>query len=464
MSKHLLGDFQEAMDYLNQAQSLGIKPGLERISALLAALGNPEQQIPTIHIAGTNGKGSTSSICTHVLASADYKVGWFTSPYLERFHERIRIITGKQGLKEFKANPSSAEISDEKFRSILSKVVQEAKRLYEKTGDAATEFELLTAVAFVYFADANCDYLVLETGLGGRLDSTNVVTKPLACLITALGYDHMERLGNSLAEIAFEKAGIIKREVPVFLTRIADCEHNEQEAAEARKVISKRASELKAPLTEVGYTDITERTLLPDGQSFRLLGEQFTLKLEGKHQLLNASLAITALQSLKLIDIDQLKDGVEATTWAGRLELIAKEPDILLDGAHNLQGCQVLRNYLNERYAEQEIILVLGILQDKQVEQMLDVLLHGSYKIAELVVTEPPIARSMEATKLLQLCEQKMVSKKGQKCHYNKQTDAVAAVQLALDIQAEKAQRAVVVAGSLYLVGAVRPFISKLRG
>ncbi|HAL74474.1 MAG TPA: bifunctional folylpolyglutamate synthase/dihydrofolate synthase, partial [Clostridiales bacterium] len=217
-------NFDEARDWLSSSLAFGIQMGLHRMNRLMDLLGHPEKDLRCIHIAGTNGKGSVSSYCAAILAAAGHRTGVFTSPYLERLTERIRVIEGLHGLQQLQADERAGEIEPADFAAALSQVRSAVSQMLADGYEHPTEFELLTAAGFLHYANKHCDVVVLETGLGGRLDSTNIISQPLACLITALGFDHMDRLGNTMAEIAAEKAGIIKPGCPVFFYNPYDLE------------------------------------------------------------------------------------------------------------------------------------------------------------------------------------------------------------------------------------------------
>ena len=255
---------QNAPEFLQTANKFGIKLGLERMNSLLEKLSHPEKHLSAFHIAGTNGKGSVSAYCTSMLAWDGKKVGLYTSPFLERFSERIRIIDGREGLLSWEKDDTYGEIDPDSLRRLSDLVESKVKELLEEGQEHPTEFELVTAVAFLYFAEKNCDVVVLETGLGGRLDSTNVIEKPEACIITALGYDHTDRLGNTLGEIAGEKGGIIKKGCPVFAMDTYQREVLPEEAEQAKIVLEKIAKEKNAPLTwNIGNRKICVSVLLP---------------------------------------------------------------------------------------------------------------------------------------------------------------------------------------------------------
>ena len=235
---------------MQSALSFGIKPGLERMLELSRYLGRPEQKLRVFHLAGTNGKGSTSSYLTHILASGGYRVGWFTSPYLERFTERIRVLSGAADLAAYDRDEKAGEIGEIDFARIMSTISQAVTDMLATGQEHPTEFELITAAAMLWFAEQNCDYVVLETGLGGRLDATNICNQPEAVIITSLGYDHMDRLGTTIAEIATEKAGIFKKGTPVYAYDPAASYLSVTEQDIVRT--DEKAAELSCPLTWIG--------------------------------------------------------------------------------------------------------------------------------------------------------------------------------------------------------------------
>ena len=337
-------DYDQAKAYLSSSLTYGIKMGLHRMNRLMELLHHPEKALRCIHIAGTNGKGSVSSYCAAILSAAGQKTGVFTSPYLVRLTERIRVIDGLPGLNALLADESAGEIAPDDFAAVMTSVRAAVDQMLAEGGEHPTEFELLTAAGFLYFAAAGCDVVVLETGLGGRLDSTNIIGHPLACLITALGFDHMDRLGGTLAEIAAEKAGIIKRGCPVFLYNPLDLELSRSDAAAALQVIVHHCEEQNAPLKLIQRSEIDVLDYGWEGQTFTDRTSSLTLQtsLLGLFQPMNAALAARACLSLGLASPGQIRQGIALARWPARLEMLRRHPPILLDGAHNPQGCQAL--------------------------------------------------------------------------------------------------------------------------
>lgn len=350
------------MDYLNSfsmfKQDGGYRPGLGRVQAALDRLGNPEKALKVIHIAGTNGKGSTSAMLSSVLKHAGYQAGLYTSPHLQHFSERFRI--------------NGVPISDADLEQLtwqIKPVIEEISGIPDL--GQPSYFEVITVLAFLYFAYKKVDVLVLEVGLGGRLDATNVVD-PLVSVITTIGFDHMEYLGNTLGLIATEKAGIIKEGRPVVVG-VKD----EEAFVAIEKVAKEKHAPLYAPVRTSSW-ELVEETLRLQKVDLKL-GQQSYPGLEigllGEHQVRNAILAIQTIELLKAhfpkIDDAAIRKGVATVKWPGRLELAYENPPVLLDGAHNIEGIEALAEFLERvkgKYAN--LYLVMSILKDKDVEPM----------------------------------------------------------------------------------------------
>ena len=453
-------NYAEARDYIRQALTFGIRLGLERMASLMARLGHPEQSQQVIHIAGTNGKGSVTSFCATILAAADFRVGVYTSPYIERFTERIRVVEGRRGLDQLESDETAGEIGQEEFAGLMTRIRATVDQMLAAGEEHPTEFELITACAFLYFAQQNCDYIVLETGLGGRLDSTNVVTNPVRVIITALGYDHQDRLGNSLQEIAAEKAGIIKPGRPVWLYNpLAAVQHNLAEAQGALDVIRARCSALDAPLTILDPACVQLQSYHLNGQTFTYAGIPYKTQLLGLFQPLNAALALAACQDL--VPAAALAEGIRRTRWPARLEHFLT-PDgipVLLDGAHNPQGCTALGDALDRLLPDQQIVFLVGLLADKDYASMLRGLFAArSFMPAALICVTPDNPRALPAQDLAQvIAELKIVPANGYNGRdmipaYDCPADGlVQALALAASLKAP-----VCAFGSLYLVGQLR--------
>ena len=353
--------YTEALDYIYDLTKYGIKLGLENVKLLLFLLGNPHRKMKIIHVAGTNGKGSTSSLISSILQSDGYKVGLYTSPHLVDFTERIKINNKQIGRKK------------------VSELLERIKPSIDKVANTPsyghpTFFEVITSLAFLYFFEEQIDFLVLEVGLGGRLDATNIC-EPLISVITHVDYDHMDKLGNSLKEIAREKGGIIKAGGIV----ISSTQYNEV-YKEIKKIAKEKKSLIYSTGKEINYKIVKSDT---KGVIFDLKGIYHNYKnlhtpLLGRHQADNAATAITTVEALKNkgINISEkaIRDGLEKVKWTGRLEIIQFKPTLVLDGAHNPSGVKVARDALKEIFSYQRLILVLAIFADKDYKKMIQVL------------------------------------------------------------------------------------------
>ena len=369
--------YASAVSYLYSLQKHGIKLGLDTMTALIGRLGMPQARYRTLHIAGTNGKGSTAAMTAAILQNAGYRVGLYTSPHLIEFRERIRV-NGKM-------------ISE----SDVARLTDRLKRLCEPDLPL-TFFECTTAMALQYFADAQVDVAVLEVGLGGRFDATNVVT-PVVCAITTIALDHQEYLGTTLASVAFEKAGIIKQNVPVVLGRVSD---------EPRRIIEQIAIERLAPLIRLGEEfEVTGQT--PARFAFFGRGVRYDdlcCALEGAHQLDNAACALALLEAAGgsgiVIREEAVRDGLQTVHWEGRLEVVDQHPLTVLDGAHNPAAAVAVASFMRAfrlSHPRSRVILVLGMMRDKDhrgfVEPFKDL-------VDEVVLTQADLPRSATAQEL----------------------------------------------------------------
>ena len=430
-------NYNEALDYIHGTYKFGSKLGLENIKDLLARLGNPQKQYRVIHVAGTNGKGSVTSMITNILHEAGYKVGMFISPYLENFTERIQV--------------ELREIPREDLAKTTQQVKEKVDEMVASGRNHPTEFEIVTAIGFLYFARQKIDIAVVEVGLGGRFDATNVVDEPLLSVITAIGFDHMDILGSTLGEIAFEKAGIIKQGRPVV---------SYPQLGEASSVIREAARERKSPYYEVDghQIDVKESSLDENVFDFRYGDELYRdlkLKLVGEHQLLNAATALTAIEVVKELGLTVSKEavvqGLLKTRWPGRLEKIQDNPIILIDGAHNAAGADALAHTVSTYFANDDLTLVLGVLKDKEVDAIVNRLCPLAHKV---IITRPDSPRAMDPVKL---SEKVLV--------YNNnvtvEPDIIRAIHKGIDAAGE--QGVILICGSLYLVGAARKYIKTMQ-
>ncbi|NLV47221.1 MAG: bifunctional folylpolyglutamate synthase/dihydrofolate synthase [Clostridiaceae bacterium] len=456
-------NYQEARQFLASAMKYGIKLDLERMQQLMHVLHNPQKTLRFIHIAGTNGKGTTTAYCGSILAAANHRVGLYTSPYLVRFTERIRVIDGREGFEKKKSDEAHGEIEPESFARLMTTVAEAVDRMLAAGGEHPTEFELLTAVGFLYFKERDCDIVVLETGLGGRLDATNIIEKSLASIITALGYDHTERLGDSLASIASEKAGIVKRGCPVFLYDPQALTHLPSEKESALKVVRERCQTLQAPMHLISPDDYSLTDYDWSGQTFMdtQTGQQLTTRLLGTIQPMNAMLAVRTCRALGLADDQAVAEGIAAARWPARLELIRQNPPILIDGAHNVQSCQALRDSLKRLVGNGPVVFLAGMLADKDVTGMLQtMILNHPYHLSGFVCVRPVNERALPEAELAERVRcilQELPD--GRLSRYNEPVCSSETLEdgARLALKLARSQNACLcVFGSLYLVGEIR--------
>ena len=349
--------YEEALKYITNCNKFGKKHGLHGIARLCKRLSDPQKKLKFIHVAGTNGKGSTCSYVANVLKKAGYKTGLYTSPFIYEFNERIKV--------------NNESISDEDLAEVMTEVKSVIDKITEEGYPHPTEFEVITACAFLYFYKIKCDIVVLEVGLGGRFDSTNIIENPLCCAICSIGYDHMQYLGDTLSEIAFEKCGIIKEGSPVIMYP--------DQKEEAKKVIEKIAKERNACVICTGKADINIKEMTLDGSLFDACSI-FDVKtnLGGEHQVYNATLAINILLELKKqgfkIDNETIKKGISETKWPARMEKLCDNPCVIFDGAHNTDGMEAFVSNVKKLAKGKRIIIVLGMVKDKEYDKCIKML------------------------------------------------------------------------------------------
>lgn len=433
-------EYQALLQKIYALQNKGIKLDLTNVSKVLFRLGNPQDNFRSLHIAGTNGKGSAAAMTDSILRRAGYHTGIFTSPHLGVFNERIQV-------------------DGETISNALALKV--AKDVLAAGGEhELTFFEIVTVMAFCIFAEAKVDYAVLETGMGGRLDATNVVT-PLVTLITNVTLEHTQWLGDTIAKIAFEKAGIIKPGVPVVTAAEGD----------ALNVIKRRALELDAPLSVLGY-DFEGRDRTEPGRfypAFDYYARELDFSVEdeasknilvlgdlqpglaGKHQIKNAACVVRMLEYLQagdaVIPPAAIRDGLALTRWPGRLEVLSRNPLILLDGAHNLAGMQSLVTFIQANDLSGKLTFLTGILADKEYEAMLDMVLPLCKRV---IFTKPANERALNAEDLLPFAQK-----------YNVESYAENDIARAIDLGMYmlKDDETLCISGSLFLVGVAREIL-----
>lgn len=431
--------YEEARDWIVGLVPFGIRPGLERMERFMEALGHPERRLKFIHVAGTNGKGSVCAYLSNVLHKCGYDVGTFTSPYIEKYTNRIQV--GGEDIPE----------------ASVVQLVNRIKPIYDDIASSElgspTSFEVSTVLALLYFAtEAYPDYVVWETGLGGRLDSTNIV-HPVACVITSIGYDHVDVLGSELADIAREKAGIIKAGIPV-ITAVKQ--------PEAMAVIKEVAAQKQATLYAMGGAyDVEVQARAENEQRFRFNGpfrslEDVTVSMNGLHQIENAAVAVMTIEMLRqyyalIADEADVLAGLRETSWAGRLEMVQRSPRrLLLDGAHNAEGAEALVEALLSTYTYDRLHIMLGMLESKNHRGVIEHILP----IADtLIITEPDFIRKMDSGRLAQLIEDQ-IQTMGRQVNLIVEPDWRLALQRLKD--ATGTDDLAVVTGTLYLISDVR--------
>lgn len=414
-------------------QATAAKFNLENITVLMERLGRPDRTYPIVHIAGTNGKGSTAAFLESILRAAGFRTGLNTSPHLERINERIRI--------------NGEEVSDQIFAETFTRVQEVIEELLAAGRLQAhpTYFECVTALAFEVFARERVEFAVVEVGLGGRLDATNIV-RPQVSVITRIDFDHENYLGHSLEEIAREKAGIVKAGVPVATA---------PQLPEVREVLRGKARELDATIVDTGEDFDLEREIAEAGCAralarARARGETVRLApgLPGRFQLENALNAVATARLLQArgyrITNQNIEQGIRSTEWPGRLERLQAGPDVYLDGAHNPGAARELAQFLEENFASRRVYLIFGAMRDKSVDEMTGILFPLA---SEVIFTQPGTPRAVSANQLADLAGHHAA-------RYTVIRDAEEALESAL--AKARSDDAVFVTGSLYLVGQLR--------
>lgn len=429
---------KSTLEYLESLRTLGSNYGLERTERLLELIGNPHKKLKLIHIAGTNGKGSTSAILGEILIEHGYKIGFFNSPHLEEIEETIRI--------------NNENIKEEEFINLINEIKPFVEQVVKEGFNHPTEFEVLTCIMFLYLYRQDIDFGIIEVGLGGRLDSTNVLT-PILSIITSISLDHTNILGNTLHEITKEKSGIIKKNVTIITCMQKD---------EALKVITEAAIKNGSNLIIVNpnnykFLNIDNDNIVTQKVLISLKGKEeiLNLALLGSHQIINLSLALEALKELEAlnyieIDIEKIKGATKKVKWKGRLEILNKNPYIVVDGAHNVDGIKFLKENLKACFKYKNLYLILGILADKEVEKMLELITP----LAKEVYTVTP--NSIRAKSFDEL---RVLSEK-----YNKNSfgfdDYEEAVKHALNKASD--EDLILACGSLYMIGKIRGVFNKV--
>jgi dihydrofolate synthase/folylpolyglutamate synthase len=425
-------DYNTVCAYLAEAGKLGSRPGLENILALCRKLGNPQNQIKCIHVAGTNGKGSVSTMTAAVLHSSGYKTGLYVSPHIGGYRESMMIGGQTAG--------------EEEFAEMVCFVRDKAREM-EEEGMQPTEFELLTAAAFLWFYERGCDFAVIETGLGGRLDATNVMAQPLICVLTAISKDHTAILGDTIKQITQEKCGIIIQGGVTVVSPL-------QEDA-AWEVIKKTAQERENALIVPDIEQAAFVSATFNGSDCAYKGFSFHLPLIGRHQLQNA---VTVIETVRALDTHygytvtdaQIRQGLQNVSMPARQEVLRRQPLILLDGAHNPQGIEALCATMDELLQGKRITAVMGILKDKEYRRCIEMI---ASRAEMFIAVEPPNARALSAVEAADVA-------KDYCGHVLACDDYAQAVREAVSFAGEEG--AVVICGSLYMAASMREAILAL--
>lgn len=429
-------NYEESLKYIENTHKFGIKLGLDSTGKLLELLGNPQDNLNVIHVAGTNGKGSVCSFISNILKEEGYKVGLYTSPYLETFTERIRV--------------NGENIPEEDVARIITLIKDKIDIMISEGYSSPTEFEIVTAMAFYYYNEKNMDYVVLEVGLGGRYDSTNVIKNPLVSVIVSISLDHIGVLGDTIGKIAYEKAGIIKENGTAIVYK---------QVKEAEDIIKEVCEKQNAKYIEVNFDDVLVKKSDIYSQVYdcTIMDEKFDnieIKLIGEHQVNNSIVALNVVKFLrdnKNINIsnESIKNGLLTTKWPGRIEKIMENPMFIIDGAHNEDGAKSLSKALEKNFPNKKLTMLIGMLVDKDIDSVLEILMP---KFNKVITTTPDSDRAISAEEL-----KNKISKYVDDVVSIKDIDK--AVRYTLDNSDE--DDVIISAGSLYLIGEVRTLLKE---
>lgn len=430
-------NYEEAVAYIEETPKFTTKNSLEHTKECLRRLGNPQEKFRVIHVAGTNGKGSTCAFLTSILREAGYSCGLFTSPHLVKINERFQI--------------NEVMISDEVFLQAFQKVKALSDELVAEGSYHPTYFEMLFLMGMVIFADAGVDYVTLETGLGGRLDATTAVENPVACVIASISFDHTQYLGNTIEEIAFEKAGILVPGVPVIFDG-----NNEKAAA----VIRKRAEELQSPAFEVRLSDTRVIRTSQEGIQFALedehyAGAVFTIPFIAKYQVMNGALALKTMEVLQEtlpVSVKQIQEGMAKTRWQGRMETVL--PGVIVDGAHNEDGVEKFVETAEHFQKEYPLTLLFSAVDDKDYQDMIKTIC-SRIAFRHVVVTQVGGYRMVPAETLGQIFKEMGCS--------NVEVCEEIPEAFARANQAKGEDGMLFCVGSLYLVGEIKDVIRRTK-
>lgn len=426
--------YEEALHWIHSRLRLGIKPGLKRMEWMMEKLDFPERKLKVVHIGGTNGKGSTLTYLRNILQESGYKVGTFTSPYFEEFNERISV--------------NGEYISDADLVEAANVIKPLSDELEKTELGGPTEFEVITAMSFYYFAQVHpVDIALYEVGLGGRFDSTNIV-QPLLSIITSIGLDHTNILGETYEEIAFEKAGIIKEKTPI-ITAVKQ--------KEALEVIQQKSKEENTSLYSLGdQFSIESHQSVMEGERFTIktledVFEDLEISMIGQHQTENASLAVMASLLLRdpfAIQEKNIRAGLKKAYWPGRFEIVSHSPYVLMDGAHNEEGINSLVNELEKRYSDKKINIIFAALHDKKLDNMIKKLDQIADQITFVDFDYPRAAKAEDLF---------AISNSNQKTLNSNWKEAITE-----SFKQLKNGEILVLTGSLYFLSQIKPFLKQI--
>lgn len=419
-------NFEEVISLINTHRGTGKKQTLERVQQLMNKIGNPEKKIKAVHVAGTNGKGTTCAFLSSVLIESGLKTGIYTSPHLETIHERIKI--------------NEDMISTADLVHYTEHIAPYVREIEEERQEKMYSFEILTAVAFLYFVEKECDIIVLETGMGGSFDATNTVVDPIVSIITSIGKDHMYKLGNTVEEITAHKAGIIKKNTPVIVYPMRD---------NIMSVIENKVYEMKAPMTLVDKQDMILKSQNVNEQTFDYKNlKDISMKMIGVHQLYNTALAIEGLIEVQKagypVSDQHIIQGIYKAKWAGRMEKVSDEPIVFIDGAHNVPGVRALAANIESLFPNESVTFFIGIMKDKEFMEMIN-LLEG--KASKMYILSPDEGQGFDPYKVT-----KDLRKSGYPAEAKERIEDIVYYINHVAAKDEK----VIVFGSLYLVGDLR--------
>ncbi len=432
-------NYEESLKYIQETHKFGIRLGLDNMSKLLELLGNPQDKLNIIHVAGTNGKGSTCSFITSILKEAGYKVGLYTSPYLETFTERIRI--------------NVENIPEDDVARIVTLIKEKIEQMVSEGYSYPTEFEIVTTMAFYYFCEQNIDFVALEVGLGGRYDATNIIKKSEVSVITSISLDHVGILGDTVAKIAYEKGGIIKENGVAIVYDQSD---------EAKDVIKEICKEKNAKYVEAKFDSIEVKKSDIHSQTYDcvIMGQEYKdleIKLIGEHQINNSILALNVIKYLKEnnnlnnITEEVIRKGFINTKWPGRIEKIKEEPIFIIDGAHNEDGAKSLAKAIEKNFKGKKLTLLIGMLEDKDVDGVIEILIPYFSKV---ITTTPDNPRAINCD----ILKQKISNYVDDVISKPKIKDAVE-----YTLNSSSREDIIISAGSLYMIGEVRTLVNNKK-